>query len=202
MRAPGDAPSQTSPAPTPTAGPMPTPGPAPTPAPMPSPAPAPSPTPTSAGIPPDAPAPATAPTATAIVLPAPSLVPIAERIVALTPGPSLRLVSAGKHLYAARMKSMNVTADVAGAASLKGWVVLPKAAVKAAGEGKATRDLTLARISIRQPPSGRVILKFKFDGPAQEALLRFYKVTVHVRLAATDAKGNVTTVEQSVALSD
>lgn len=132
------------------------------------------------------------------ILPGPEQTPTGGRTGAL--GPSLRFVSSGHRLYAARMKSLNAKVDVAGAATLKAWVILPKSAAKAADA--ARHDVTLARLSQRQPPSGRVTLKFRFDGPAQETLLRFYKVTVTVRLAATDAAGHVRTVDQAVSLAD
>ena len=100
------------------------------------------------------------------------------------------------------MKTLNLKVDVAGATSLKVWVILPKAAVKAAETDAPAQELTLARRSVKQPPSDRVLLKLRFDGPAQEALLRFFKVTVRVRLVATDAVGHVTTVDEAIALSD
>jgi hypothetical protein len=140
--------------------------------------------------------------ASAVVLPGPGLVPNAERISPISPGPSLRFISAGHHLRTARLRTMNVKVDVAGAASLRAWAILPSQAVKAAKLEGRRNALTLARRAIKKPMSGRTTVKLQFDGPAQEALLRFYKVTVTVRLSATDAKGNVTTIERFVELID
>jgi hypothetical protein len=176
--------------------PAPTPSPAPTASPEPTPAPSPTPTPANPDIPGASDAPAS------ITRPAQGtgLVPIAER----TPlGPTVRFRSSAKGLTRAMRRGLRIKLDVAGAASLKAYVIV----ARPANEGLFALDggsstFTIGRLSVRRPPSQTQTIAIPFTKDSRAALGRFLKITVTVRLVATDTAGNRTVVERQVALTD
>lgn len=177
---PGPAPS---PSPTPAASPSPTPGPSPAPAVDPSKA-------------EDAPASITRPAQGT------GLVPISDRPG--TPlGPTVRLRSSAKGLTRALVRGLRIKLDLAGATSLKAYVMVARPAGEnlfAFGEGSTS--YTIGRLSLVRPPSQTQTIAIPFTREARSALTRFLKITVTVRLVATDAAGNRTVVERQIALTD
>lgn len=182
--------------PLPTATPSPTPSPAPTASPTPTPTPSPTPAPANPDIPGASDAPAS------ITRPAQGtgLVPIAER----TPlGPTVRFRSSAKGLTRAMRRGLRIKLDVAGAASLKAYVIV----ARPSNEGLFALDggsstFTIGRLSVRRPPSQTQTIAIPFTKDSRAALGRFLKITVTVRLVATDTAGNRTVVERQVALTD
>lgn len=179
--------------PLPTATPEPSPSPSPTatPSPAPEPSPTPTPTPDTAGAS-DAPATITRPAQGT------GLVPIAERL-----GPTVRFRSSAKGLTRAMQRGLRIKLDLAGAASLKAYVLVARPADEDlfAFDGGST-TYTIGRLSLSRPPSQTQTIAIPFTRDARKALPRFLKITVTVRLVATDSAGNRTVVERQVALTD
>lgn len=181
------------PAATPTPEPSPSPAPTPSATPEPSPEPTPSPAPDTAGAS-DAPATITRPA------PGTGLVPIAER----TPlGPTVRFRSSAKGLTRAMQRGLRIKLDVAGATSLKAYVLVARPSSEGlfAFDGGST-TFTIGRLSVQRPPSQTQTIAVPFTRDARKVLPRFLKITVTVRLVATDSAGNRTIVERQVALTD
>jgi hypothetical protein len=131
-----------------------------------------------------------------------NLVPISERIPARV-GPTLTVRATSSRLSLARKRGFNVKYDVSGATSVRTWVLL-SSALSEYGldvQAKAGDTVTIARASTKVLKDGRITQNLTFDGQAEAALLKFYRVTVTLRLVATDAAGHKTTVEQPVTLS-
>lgn len=173
-------------------GPMPSPAPESTPAP--SPTPTPTPKPDTAGAS-DAPANITRPAEGT------GLVPISDRTTPL--GPTLRLRSSAKGLTRAMRRGLRIQLDVAGATSLKAYVLVARPSNEnlfSFADGSTT--YTIGRLSLDRPPSQRQTIAIPFTKDARKVLPRFLKITVTVRLVATDAAGHRTVVERQVALTD
>ena len=178
--------------PTPTATPAPSPSPAATPAP--TPAATPAPTPNVAGAS-DAPESITKPAAGT------GLVPISDHTKPL--GPTLRIRSSAKGLSQALAKGLRVKLDVAGARSLKAYVIVARPSDEQlfAVPG-GSMNYTIGRLSVTNPASQTQTISIPLTKDAREALPRFLKITVTLRLIATDSAGNRTVVERQVPLTD
>ncbi|MEH3054737.1 MAG: hypothetical protein PGN13_12155 [Patulibacter minatonensis] len=184
--------------------PGPTPRPTPTPDAGPDPTPAPSATPTATPTPATKVDPAAAQDdAPAMTQPAKGtgLVPINERTAAL--GPSVRIRSTAKGLSRTVSRGLRVNLDVAGARSLKAYVIVtrPENETLFAFRG-ASRSITVGRLSVSSPPSQAQTISIPILRTARAPLSRFLKITVTVRIVAEDRAGNRTTVERQVPLTD
>ncbi|MFT4036496.1 MAG: hypothetical protein QM679_13060 [Patulibacter sp.] len=131
------------------------------------------------------------------------LVTIAERSVA-TAGPSVTIGSSAKGLSRAIRRGLRVQVSVAGAQRLQAYVI----AQRPAGEGllaaaTSTRTtFTLGRLTVRRPASRTHTLAIPLTRAARAALPHFAKLTVTVRIVATDSAGRRAVAERQVALSD
>jgi hypothetical protein len=146
--------------------------------------------------------PAAEPAPTANAATPAALVPTSERLP--TPvRPTITVRATSSRLSLARKRGFNVKYDVAGTTSVKTWVVLSSALseYELDVQAKAGDTVTLARASQKITSDGRVSQRLAFDAKAQAALLKFYRVTVTLRMTATDTAGRRTTVEQPVTLS-
>jgi hypothetical protein len=172
--------------------PVATPTPSPTVTPAPSPTPTPTPDPAKAD---DAPANITRPA------PGTGLVPIAERPQVL--GPTVRVRSSAKGLSRAMRRGLRVKLDLAGATTLKAYLIVARPSNEGLFSfGPGSTTFTIGRLSLKNPPSQTQTIAIPFTKDAREVLPRFLKITVTVRLVATDRAGNRTVVERQVALTD
>lgn len=162
----------------------------------PGPAPTPTPTPT-----PDTTGASDAPSNITRPAEGTGLVPISDRTTPL--GPTVRLRSSAKGLTRAMKRGLRVQLDLAGAASLKAYVLV----ARPSNEGlfsfaNGSTTFTIGRLSIDRPPSQTQTIAIPFTRDARKVLPRFLKITVTVRLVATDSAGNRTVVERQIALTD
>lgn len=129
------------------------------------------------------------------------LVTIAER--ARPVGPTIRIRSSAKGLTRAIRRGLRIRLDLAGARTVKAYVI----AERPRDEGLLTPSAgtgftTLGRAAFRDLPSQTQTLAIPFTRAAKRGLPRFLKITVTVRIVATDKAGNRTTVERDIALTD
>jgi hypothetical protein len=133
-----------------------------------------------------------------------NLVTIAERTpVAL--GPTVRIRSTAKGLARAIRRGVRVKLDVAGAKDLRAYVIATRPTdedLLAFAGTSTTTDYTVGRLTIRNPASQTQTISIPLTRAAKASLPRFLKITVTVRIAATDRAGNRTVVERQVALTD
>ncbi len=129
------------------------------------------------------------------------LVPISDRIPQL--GPTVRFRSSAKGLTRALRRGLRVQLDVAGATSLKAYVLVARPSNEDlfAFDGGST-TYTIGRLSIDRPPSQTQTIAIPFTRASRAPLSRFLKITVTVRVVATDGAGNRTVVERQLALTD
>lgn len=165
---------------------------------------------------PTTPGPATAPESTtpADTAPTTPTVDAAPPVSAGTPqislvgtddlAPILGLASVRTDLEEARRNGLRVTYRVTEPVTLKADVLiygeitdreLKMCALPAAGPGDS-----LAKTTIPWTPTGANVVRIPFNVPSKRTLKKFLKVTVRVRLIATDASGNATTALKTVAL--
>lgn len=130
------------------------------------------------------------------------LVPIAERGKPL--GPTVRFRSSAKGLTQALRRGLRVKLDLIGAKTLKAYLIVSRPADEELFSvgGAGTRDYTVGRFSVKNPPSQTQTIAVPFTSEARAVMPRFLKITVTVRLVADDRAGNRTIVERQVPLTD
>ena len=133
---------------------------------------------------------------------APSQTPLAGWSDALPP--TIGLAAVRTDLEDARRKGLRVTYRVTEPVTLRADVLiygevvdreLRMCALPAAGPGES-----LAKLTVFRTPTGTNVVRVPFNVPSRRTLRKFLKITVRVRLIATDASGNATTVIKTAAL--
>lgn len=154
------------------------------------------------------PAPATAEavsTTPAPVEPAPiAQVPLSANVSDLF-APDVAIGEVRRELESARRNGLRVSYSLSEAATLKADVLifgdvvdreLKMSALPAAGPGDS-----LAKATISRSPTGENVVRVPFNVAARRTLRKFYKITVRLRLIATDAAGNESVAYKRVTLT-
>lgn len=118
--------------------------------------------------------------------------------------PALALTAVRRDLEDARRHGLRVTYRVSEPVTLRTDVLiygevadreLRMCALPAAGPGDS-----LAKSTVLHTPVGASVVRVPFNVPSRRTLKKFYKLTVKVRLIATDRSGAETTVTKTIAL--
>lgn len=118
--------------------------------------------------------------------------------------PTIGIAAVRTDLEEARRHGLRVTYHVTEAVTLRADVLiygeiadreLRMCALPAAGPGESLAKLTVTRTQV-----GTRVVRVPFNVPSRRTLKKFLKITVRVRLIATDVSGNATTVYKTVSL--
>lgn len=151
----------------------------------------------------------TTPTPVAAAVPVSTPVPVAAPVPVETPDtlpPAITVVQVRHRLTPARRHGLRVTYSVTEAVLLRADLLLATettdralrmAALPGAGPGDS-----LAKATIARTPTGEHVVRVMFNAPARRALRPFLKVTLILRLIASDAAGNETVTLRPVTLKD
>ncbi|MBJ7471483.1 MAG: hypothetical protein JHD16_09280 [Solirubrobacteraceae bacterium] len=134
----------------------------------------------------------------------PPQVAFVERGTDLLP-PKIAIVDVRRDLSSALRNGLRVTYTAGEPALLRADVLivgdvvdreLLMSALPAAGPGDS-----LAKATIGRTPTGENVVRLAFNPAAKRTLRKFLKITVRLRLIASDAAGNQTVVHKRIALS-
>jgi hypothetical protein len=136
--------------------------------------------------------------------PVPAQVPFAAASSDLF-APKVAIGKVGRQLEVARRHGLRVTYTVSERVHLRADVLiygdvadreLRMSALPAAGPGDS-----LAKATISRTATGTNVVRLPFNVAARRTLRKFYKITVRVRLIATDAAGNESTSYKRLSLT-